>query len=362
MRFVLIGCGKIALQHVAALTQSPSARIVGVADVSPEKAKAVGEPRGIPWYTDYVAMLKEVQCDVVCILTPTGTHAEIAHQLLPFGKPLVIEKPMTLQLAEANSLLKAAGSAGVKIFAVHQYRFHPPVQLMHQAIQQGRLGKIHLATARLRWCRPESYYRQGAWRATWAMDGGVISNQAVHQLDLLQWLAGPVYSVKAWGSNVRFIGETEDVAVVVLQFEEGTLGVLEATTCVSPYDIESSVSVLGDRGTVEVGGLAANQLKVWAFLEKHESDQKIFEEYGRSEMGQVKVGHLRFYEALVQALRANAPFELDGQEAKKTVEIISAIYESMETGQEVHLRFKPKFCRLGSGRKPSWDSSALPQP
>jgi len=347
IRFGLIGCGNIASRHLTALLSISGACIAGVVDRSPEKAKAIGEQYGVPWYTDYATLIQE-GVDVICILTPSGAHAEIALKVLEAGKTLVIEKPMTLQLSDANRLLREANMKGVNIFVVHQYRFHPAVQLLHQAIQQGRMGKITLATARIRWCRPESYYRQGGgWRGTWAMDGGVISNQSAHLLDLLQWLIGPVYSVKAWGSKALTEGETENVAIVVFQFENGAMGILEATTCARPYDIESSLSVLGESGSVEVGGLATNQIKVWAFSQATEQDQKILDEYGRPEMGQAKVGHLKFYEAVLRSLCSGSPFVMDGYEARKTVEIISAIYESIETGEEVCLRFKPKFCRLG---------------
>ncbi len=350
IRFALIGCGKISARHVEALSQLEGAGIAAVSDTSEERARELGARIGVPFYTDFQTMIREVECDAVCILTPSGTHAEIAMACLEFRKPLIIEKPMTLQLSEANALTRAAKEKDVRIFVVHQYRYQPCIERLTEALKAGRLGDIHMVTARVRWCRPRSYYRQGAWRGTWAMDGGVISNQAVHHVDLLLSLAGPVHSVRAWGLNVTSNVEAEDTAVVVFEFESGAMGVIEATTAVSPHDIESSVSVLGSRGTVEVAGRACNQMRVWAFAEPREEDEAVLKEYGRPEMARLKVGHKRFYESVLEALRVDTSFSSDVLAGRHTVEVISAIYESMETGQDVRLRFRPRFCRLGTRR------------
>lgn len=347
MRFAFIGCGKISQRHFEAIAESPNAEIACVSDLNPDLAKATGERYGVPWFTDHRKMLREAPCDVVGILTPSGSHALLAYDCLEFGKPLVIEKPMTLTLAEANDLVRESRARNVRIFVVHQYRYQPCVQLLSEAVAQGRLGRIFMVSARIRWCRPESYYKQGAWRGTWAMDGGVVSNQAVHHIDLMQWFGGPIASIKAWGVNVRSMIETEDTAVAVFQYESGAIGSLEATTCASPHDIESSLSVLGDKGTVEIDGRSGNRMRNWAFSDQTPKDDEILKEYGGPGMDKLRVGHPRFYEAVIDSIRKDAPFDCDVFAGRRTVETISAIYESMESGEEVKLRFKPSLCRLG---------------
>lgn len=347
IRFAIVGCGKITVRHLEALATTPGCRLVAVSDHVKERADDVGPKYKVSSYTDYKTMIQGQDCEVVIVLTPSGTHSEIAHDILTMGRHVVIEKPMALRLSDAKRLLERAKQVRKNIFVVHQYRFHPPVQLLYDAVNSGRMGKIVLVTGRIRWCRPQSYYNEAAWRGTWAMDGGVMANQACHHLDLVSWIGGPIQSLRAIGTRRLSNIETEDVAVATFRFRSGALGVIEATTAARPHDIECSLSVLGENGTVEIGGMATNLLKVWSFSKPLPEDKQIMCEFGESANAQSKIGHKKFYEELVASLSAGKPFSINVLEAYKTVEIINAIYDSMETGEEIQFPYEGGRSRLG---------------
>ena len=265
LRFALMGCGRIAKRHSDLLgtKQIDGAELACVCDIVPEKARAIGERFNIPWYTDVVTMMEEQSPDVVSILTESGRHAEHVVQLAPFGKHLLVEKPMALTLADADSMIAACNAAGIKLFVVKQNRFNVPVVKLREALEDGRFGRLVMGTVRVRWSRNQAYYDQDSWRGTWKLDGGVLTNQASHHVDLLEWMMGPVRSVFAKTTTALVNIEAEDTAVVVLEFASGALGIIEATTAVRPKDLEGSISLLGERGSVEIGGFAVNKLKVW---------------------------------------------------------------------------------------------------
>jgi UDP-N-acetyl-2-amino-2-deoxyglucuronate dehydrogenase len=204
-----------------------------------------------------------------------------------------------------------------------------------------------MGTVRVRWCRRQDYYAQDAWRGTWAFDGGVLTNQASHHVDLLEWMMGDVESVFARSATALVDIETEDTAVVVLKFRNGALGVIEATTAARPTDLEGSISVLGEGGTVEIGGFAVNQMKTWRFGEPRETDAEVLEKYSVNPPNVYGFGHQAYYEHVVDVMDNGTRQLVDGLEGRRSLELISAIYESIETGQEVSLHFKPKKCRLG---------------
>jgi predicted dehydrogenase len=204
-----------------------------------------------------------------------------------------------------------------------------------------------LGTVRVRWCRRQDYYDQDPWRGTWALDGGVLTNQASHHVDLLEWMMGPVESVFARSSRALVQIEAEDTAVVVLRFRSGALGVIEATTAARPRDLEGSISMLGERGTVEIGGFAVNEMKVWQFEVRQPEDTEVLERYSVNPPNVYGFGHQAYYQHVVDSIRNNTPHLVDGLEGRRSIELISAIYESVETGREVALRFVPRHCRLG---------------
>jgi predicted dehydrogenase len=219
--------------------------------------------------------------------------------------------------------------------------------MLREALEQGRFGKLVLGTVRVRWCRPQDYYDQAPWRGTWAMDGGVLTNQASHHVDMLEWMMGDVESVFARSATALANIEAEDTAVVTLKFRNGALGVIEATTATRPKDLEGSISVLGEGGTVEIAGFAVNKMKTWNFVEAKPGDEDVMEKYSVNPPSVYGFGHQAYYEYVVDCISNNGPHLVDGLVGRKSLELINAIYESIETGKEVYLRFRPKHCKLG---------------
>lgn len=349
LRFALVGCGRIAKRH-AEILAGPLARdaeLAAVCDIDPEKAERFGRTFGVPWFVDMHDMMQAVEVDVVAVLTESGNHARHVTALARYGKHVVVEKPMALTLTDADEMIVACDAAGIKLFVVKQNRFNLPVVKLREAVEAGRFGRPVLGTVRVRWCRPQHYYDQDAWRGTWALDGGVLTNQASHHVDLLQWMMGDVESVSAMGATRLVDIEAEDTAVVVLKFVSGALGVIEATTATRPADLEGSLSILGETGSVVIGGFAVNKLETWQFAEAEPDDEHVTSAFSENPPDVYGFGHRAFYEHVVHSIRTNGAQLVDGIEGRKSLELISAIYESIESGTEVRLRFRPRHGRLG---------------
>ncbi len=349
LNFALIGCGRIAKKHAELLGNSliSDAKLVAVCDIVEEKAKKTAEQYAVPYYTDMDTMMQSETIDVVVILTESGNHAKHTIRLAKYGKHIIVEKPMALRLDDADEMIKACAENNCKLFVVKQNRFNLPVVQLRKALEQGRFGKLIMGTIRVRWSRNQNYYDQDKWRGTWALDGGVLTNQASHHVDLLQWMMGEVESVYAKSTTALANIETEDTAVVILKFRNGALGLIEATTAVRPKDLEGSITILGENGTVEIGGFAVNEIRHWNFVQPIESDKDTKEKYSVNPPTVYGFGHFEYYNDVVNSVLNNTKSLIDGFEGKKSLELISAIYESIETGQEVFLRFHPKRCKLG---------------
>lgn len=349
LRFALVGCGRISKRHSELLGngQIRGGGLVAVCDVVPEKARKLAELHSVPAFTDFHRMMQSVDIDVVVVLTESGRHAEHVIALAPYGKHIVVEKPMALTLESADAMIAACVAAKVKLFVVKQNRFNIPVTKLREAIERGRFGKLTLGTVRVRWSRDQSYYDQDSWRGTWALDGGVLTNQASHHLDLLEWMMGPVDTVFGQSTTALVNIEAEDTAVVVLRFRSGALGVIEATTAIRPKDLEGSISILGEKGSVEIGGFAVNQMKVWNFSEPNADDAEVMSRYSVNPPNIYGFGHQAYYEHVVTVLRDGLSPSVDGAEGRKSLELINAIYESIETGREVRVGSQHHVSRLG---------------
>jgi predicted dehydrogenase len=349
LKIALVGCGRIAVRHAELLGagQIAGARLVSVCDVVEQKARALAEKYGVPWYVDMDEMMRRETVDVVSVLTPSGMHAEHVVQLAKHGRHILVEKPMALTVDDADAMISACDENSVKLFVVKQNRFNVPVRKLREAVDGGRFGKLVLGTVRVRWCRKQDYYDQDSWRGTWAYDGGVLTNQASHHVDMLEWMMGEVESVFARSTTALVNIEAEDTIVVTLKFRNGALGVIEATTATRPKDLEGSISILGEKGAVEVGGFAVNQMKVWQFAEPAPGDEDVLGKYSVNPPDVYGFGHKAYYEHVVDCLDHGGPHLVDGLVGRKSIELISAIYESVESGQEVALRFVPRKCRLG---------------
>ena len=349
LKFALVGCGRIAKRHseLLGLGQIPNATLSAVCDIDDAKAQKLASQFGVPAFTDMHRMMTDADVDVVVILTESGRHAEHTCALAKYGKHIVVEKPMALSLDDADAMIRVCDLAGIKLFVVKQNRFNVPVVQLRKALEQGRFGKLVLGTVRVRWSRDQKYYDQDSWRGTWALDGGVLTNQASHHVDLLEWMMGDVESVYAMTTTALVNIESEDTAVVALRFRNGALGVIEATTAVRPKDLEGSVSVLGEGGSVEIGGFAVNQMKTWQFTQPSPGDEDVITKYSVNPPNVYGFGHQAYYEHVVDCILNRKTQLVDGLQGRKSLELISAIYESVETGQEVHLRFNPRHCKLG---------------
>lgn len=347
--FALMGCGRICSKHADALSgHIKNARLVAVCDIDPDRANAVGKKYNVPYYTSIQELLsREPSVDIVNILTPSGLHAQHTVEVARHKKHVVVEKPMALTLDDADFMIRECDLNDVRLFVVKQNRYNAPIQALRKAIDQNRFGKLVLGTVRVRWCRKQDYYDQSSWRGTWEMDGGVFTNQASHHIDLLEWMMGEVESVFARTETQLVNIEVEDTGVALLKFKNGALGIIEATTATRPIDLEGSISILGERGTVEVAGFAVNHLKTWKFEDYKPEDENISQLLSESPPNVYGFGHRTFLQNVVDSIFNNRKALVDGLDGRRSLELINAIYESVETGREISLRFKPKLCRLG---------------
>jgi UDP-N-acetyl-2-amino-2-deoxyglucuronate dehydrogenase len=351
IRFGLLGCGKIARRHANLLSGKhvPGATLAAVCDLDAKRAARFAEEFSVQSFPDITSMMSSKAVDAVTVLTPSGSHAADVVALAAFGTPIVVEKPMALTLDDADRAIAACDRHRCKLFVVKQNRFNQPVVKLREALDDGRFGKLVLGTVRVRWCRTQDYYDEAAWRGTWAQDGGVLANQASHHVDLLEWLMGDVDSVHGMSTTALARIEAEDTAVVTLRFRNGALGVIEATTATRPRDLEGSISILGEKGSVEIGGFALNQLKTWQFSEPRSSDDDMLALHGTNPPHPHGYAHAQYYAHVVDCIQHNKQQLVDGLEGRRSLELITAIYESIERSAEVNLRFRPSRCRLGLG-------------
>ena len=352
IRFGLVGCGRIARRHADLLGngQIEGASLGAVCDLDPAKLEKYAKEFDVPAYSDMAEMASSNDVDALVVLTESGYHARHVVELAEFGKHLIVEKPMALTLSDADEMIAACDKNDVRLFVVKQNRFNLPVIKLREALEAGRFGKLVLGTVRVRWCRPQRYYDQDAWRGTWALDGGVLANQASHHVDLLEWMMGDVESVYAAGTTALVDIEAEDTAAVVIRFKSGALGVIEATTAARPIDLEGSLSILGEDGTVEISGFAVNEMRHWNFKVSDDADADVIENFSTNPPNVYGFGHKEYYQHVVDCIVNGKQQLVDGLEGRRSLELITAIYESIETGREVRPGFSPEHCRLGQSK------------
>lgn len=334
LNFGIIGCGRIAYKHAEAIKRNEKANLLCVCDIIEERAVEYKNKYGAEaHYIDYCKMLEHPGLDVVNICTPSGMHAEMGIATAKAGKHVIVEKPMALSLKDADDLIQASDENGVKLAVCFQNRFNPPVQKLRRALEAGRFGKLTHASAVVRWFRPQDYYDQADWRGTWAMDGGCLMNQSIHNIDLLQWMMGPAESVFGYtATNLRNI-EAEDVGVAVLKFKNGALGVIEASTTIFPENLEETLAIFGEKGTAVLGGIAVNKIETWKFADSTEENggldqlqQDVPNVYG--------FGHDALIEDFIRAVKGNNDPYINGRDGKKALEIVLSVYQSLNSGKE----------------------------
>jgi len=358
LNFALLGCGRIAQKHVEALKDIEGARLAAVCDIRFERAERIASKSpDVKAFPDIDSMLTSCsEIDVVSILTPSGSHARHTVQAASCGKHVVVEKPMALRLDDADHMIEVCDQAGVKLFVVKQNRYNKAIQHARQALEKKRFGRLCLGTTRVRWCRRQDYYDGDDWRGTWAQDGGVFANQASHHIDLLQWFLGPVSTAQAKISTFLVNIEAEDTGVAILKFRSGALGIIEATTAARPKDTEGSLSILGERGMVEIGGFAVNEIRTWQFEDSDPMDKDV-EELREAPPNVYGFGHRAFLQNVVDTLAEKGLAIVDGLEGRKSLELTNALYESAFSGLETTVHFSPAISPLG--RSELFDAPSL---
>ena len=336
IRLAFVGCGRISRTHFDAIRGVEDIDLVAVCDVVEERARDAGQLNGVPWFTSYQKMLEDVACDAVTIATPSGLHPQHGIMAARAGKHVICEKPMAISLTSADELVQACDEHGVHLFVVKQNRLNPSVQLVKRALDKGRFGRLYVANTTVRWTRPQEYYDQAPWRGTWEFDGGAFMNQASHYVDLIQWLAGPVESVIAKTATLARKIESEDTGVAVLRFRSGAIGVIEVTMLTYPRNLEGSLTLLGEKGTVRIGGTAVNRIEHWSFAD-YDDDDKLVDKVSTNPASVYGHGHAGYYHNVLAVLRGEAKPETDGREGRKSLELILGIYESSRQGCNVTL-------------------------
>jgi len=333
----LIGCGRISKNHLDAVTQIPEAEFVAACDIMEEKMQAIAENYGIKnLYTNYPEMLEKENLDLVSICTPSGLHPQMGIEVANHKINVLTEKPMATNIEAADALIRACDQNNVKLFVVKQNRLNSTMQLLKRAIDKGRFGRIYLAESNVFWQRPQAYYDAEKWRGTWEFDGGAFMNQASHYVDALYWLLGNVDSVMAYTATMARRIEAEDTGCAILHFRNGIIATINVTMLTYPKNFEGSITIIGEKGTVKIGGVAVNKIEKWEF-EDYDDDDRIAQDANYQPPNVYGFGHNPYYRNVIDVLLGKDVPSTDGRDGRKSVEIIQAIYRSAKTGKRVSL-------------------------
>jgi UDP-N-acetyl-2-amino-2-deoxyglucuronate dehydrogenase len=337
VRFALVGCGRIAGNHFSALeTHQDRAELVDVSDTAPAVLKAAVERTGARGHNSLTAMLSKTNADCVILATPSGLHPSQAIEVAKAGRHVMTEKPMATRWKDGLAMVDACDQAGVELFVVKQNRRNATLQLLKKAVEQRRFGRIYSVAVNVFWSRPQSYYDTAKWRGTWEFDGGAFMNQASHYIDLLDWLIGPVESVMAYTGTLAREIHVEDTGVAALRWRSGAMGTLNVTMLTYPKNMEGSITILGEKGTVRIGGLAVNEIQHWEFSEKLPEDSDI-QKANYETTSVYGFGHPLYYDNVIKTLMGEAEAETDGREGLKSLELLIALYLSARDGRRVAL-------------------------
>lgn len=336
----LIGCGRISANHFDSVAEIEDAEIITCCDIVLERAKkAAGKYNIASYYGSYQEMIENEKLDLVTICTPSGLHPEIGIYAADHKINVLSEKPMGVSIKSADALISACDENRVELFVVKQNRLNPTVELLKKAIEKQRFGKIYMIQSNVFWQRPQSYYDMAKWRGTWEFDGGAYMNQASHYVDLVQWLIGPVDYVMASTATMARQIETEDSGAAIIKFRSGVIGTINVTMLTYPKNFEGSITVLGEKGSVKIGGIALNKIEHWEFAE-YDDDDKFVKESDYQPVSVYGLGHLPYYKNVIDTLLNRCEAKIDGRSGRKSVELIEAIYLSAKTGEKVALPLK----------------------
>lgn len=337
VRFALVGCGRIAQNHFAAIKKhGERCELVDVCDTDPAALDAAISLTGAIGHHSLDELIARTTADCVILTTPSGLHAKQAIAVANAGKHVMTEKPMATRWRDGLEMVEACDKAGVRLFVVKQNRRNATLQLLRTAIDQNRFGRIYSVAVNVFWTRPQAYYDSARWRGTWEFDGGAFMNQASHYVDLLDWLIGPVESVMAYTGTLARNIEVEDSGVATIRWRSGAMGTLNVTMLTYPKNLEGSITILGERGTVRVGGLAVNEIQHWEFAEARPEDEHI-KQANYATTSVYGFGHPLYYDNVINTLRGEAEAETDGREGLKSLELLIAMYLSARDGRRVAL-------------------------
>ncbi|MBB5204504.1 UDP-N-acetyl-2-amino-2-deoxyglucuronate dehydrogenase [Inhella inkyongensis] len=337
IRFALVGCGRIAANHLEALSRhAERAELVAVCDNNPQALAAAVAKTGAPGFASLTDLLAASNADCVVLTTPSGLHPAQAIEVARSGRHVMTEKPMATRWQDGLDMVRACDEAGVHLFVVKQNRRNRTLQLLKRALQAHRFGRLYSVAVNVFWTRPQDYYDSAAWRGTWEFDGGALMNQASHYVDLLDWLIGPVESVSAYTATLARRIEVEDSAVVALKWRNGALGTVNVSMLTYPKNLEGSITVLGEKGTVRIGGLAVNEIQHWEFDAPHAMDSEL-DAANYATTSVYGFGHPLYYDNVLKTLAGEAAPETDGREGLKSLELLIAMYLSARDGRRVNL-------------------------
>jgi len=336
IKLALVGCGRISQKHFDAIARhKDNINLVAVCDNDKKVLSEKSKELAVPGFESLEALLENQKLDLVVLTTPSGLHSEQAKICARYGVHVMTEKPMATRWKDGLSMVKACDDNGVKLFIVKQNRYNPTLQLLKKAISDGRFGKIHMVNINVFWTRPQEYYDQAKWRGTWEFDGGAFMNQASHYVDLLDWLVGPVEKIQAMVSTTRKI-EVEDTGIMNVKWRQGTLGSVNVTMLTYPKNLEGGITILGESGSVILGGVALNEIKHWDFEDAEEYDNTIFESnYDTDSV--YGFGHYLYYENMIKSFTDDNHPVIDGREGLKSLEILIAAYLSARDGKTISL-------------------------
>jgi UDP-N-acetyl-2-amino-2-deoxyglucuronate dehydrogenase len=333
IRFALVGCGRISKNHFDSISQhAGDAELTDVCDINPDALASAVQTTGAVGHSDLSTLLQKTTADCIVLTTPSGQHPSQAIEVARSGRHVLSEKPMATKWDDGVRMVRACEEAGVHLFVVKQNRKNATLQLLKQAVASKRFGQIYMVTLNVFWQRPQvGYYDQAKWRGTWDMDGGAFMNQASHYVDLLEWLIGPIDSLHAYTATLAREIEAEDTGVLSVKWRNGALGSLNCTVLTYPKNLEGSITILGEKGTVRVGGVAVNEIQEWKFADAHPDDEKI-KAASYETTSVYGFGHPLYYENVIKTLRGQARPDVDGREGLKSLEVLIATYRSARDG------------------------------
>jgi UDP-N-acetyl-2-amino-2-deoxyglucuronate dehydrogenase len=336
IRLGIVGCGRISKNHFGALAKHPdNLELAAVCDIDAEVLAAHKAKYGVPGYLQLEEMLSSEKLDLVALCTPSGIHPDQAILAASHKVNVITEKPMATRWKDGVRMVRACDDSGVRLFVVKQNRKNSTLQMLKRAIGEKRFGRIHMVHLNVFWTRPQEYYSQARWRGTWEFDGGAFMNQASHYVDLLDWLIGPVEKVQCMMSTTRDI-EVEDTGVLNVKWRNGALGSMSVTMLTYPQNLEGSITILGEKGSARVGGVAVNEIQIWKFDEPREYDQRI-QDANYETTSVYGFGHPIYYKNVIDVMRGIAEPDTDGREGLKSLEVLIAAYLSARDGRTVSL-------------------------